>query len=365
MRVLVTDGELGLTLGAVRSLARRGAEVVVLAATERAFAFASRRVSERLVGPAPGDDGRAFVAFVADAVRRLTLDAVLPVGDAATHALARHGDSVGARFAVASPEAIEIARSKRRTLQLARELGIPTPAQGSGGPLVAKKAVGSGEVRYLRDERELAALGDDDWVVQEYVPGEGRGLFALLEHGRERAVFMHRRLREFPVTGGASTAAESVDDPVLREVGLRLLRALAWHGPAMVEFKLDRRDGTYKLMELNPKLWGSLELATAAGVDFPWLAIRLALGERFDAPTYAPGVRFQWVFRDALHSFARPRDLPATVRDLVDPRVRKDVSLRDPRPHLAEARATARTLARLVRAGSLRHPHGRPPTGRA
>jgi predicted ATP-grasp superfamily ATP-dependent carboligase len=78
---------------------------------------------------------------------------------------------------------------------------------------------------------------------------------------------MHRRIREYPITGGASTAAESFYDPALRDLRLTLLRALNWHGVAMVEFKKDQRDGTHKL--INAKFWGSLDLAIAAGVDFP------------------------------------------------------------------------------------------------
>jgi predicted ATP-grasp superfamily ATP-dependent carboligase len=356
VRVLVTDAELTLTLAAIRSLARRSVEVVALAPSAHAVGFRSRHVARRLVGPAPGDDD--FPAFLAEAVERERVDAVLPVGEQATRALARA--EIGAAVAVAEPDALEIAGSKRRTLELARELGVPTPADSGGFPLVAKKVAGSGEVRYLNDEAERRAVEGPDWVIQEYVPGEGRGFFALFEGGRERAVFMHRRLREFPVTGGASTAAESIDDPTLRELGLELLRALRWHGVAMVEFKLDSRDGTYRLMEINPKFWGSLELAIAAGVDFPWLAVRLALGERIEPVRYRTGVRFQWVFRDLLHAAARPSDVPSWLRDLVDPRVRKDVALGDLRPHLAEARATVATIIRGSRDGTLRHPHGSP-----
>lgn len=67
---------------------------------------------------------------------------------------------------------------------------------------------------------------------------------------------MHKRMREYPITGGSSTAAESMYDPELRDLGLTLLKALDWHGVAMVEFKKDSRDGKYKLMEINPKFWG-------------------------------------------------------------------------------------------------------------
>lgn len=360
MRVLVTDAEYKLTLGAIRSLGRRGAFVVAAAARPRAQGFFSRYASATEVYP-PAEDARAFVDFVEQAVQRHRLDVILPIGQASTYALARHSDRVApAAIAVADAEAIEIASSKRRTLAVARELGIETPRETRAVPLVAKRDRGSGEVRYVNDADALAAL-DESWLLQEYVPGEGRGFFALLDHGEEKATFMHRRLREFPVTGGASTAAESIDDPTLRELGLRLLKALRWHGVAMVEFKLDRRDERYKLMEINPKFWGSLDLAIAAGVDFPWLTARLAAGDSdVSADPYRVGLRYQWVFSDLMHAAARPRALPAVARDLLDPAVENDVWATDVRPNLFEAYLVAAGIARRVATGTLRRPHGEP-----
>lgn len=362
MRVLVTDAELTISLAAIRSLVRAGYEVVAASPRERAHGFRSRYVVARVLSPPPTED-ESFVDFVA----AQPVDAVLPLDQVSTAALARHRDRVGGRLGLAVPpwKAMEVALSKARTLELAAQLGIGVPATYGGAgdvesfPVVAKPNVGSGALRYANSASDLEGL-DEDWLIQEYVPGEGRGVFALFQDGRERAVFMHRRLREFPVTGGASTAAESIYDPELRELGLRLLSALSWHGLAMVEFKRDRRDGTYKLMEVNPKLWGSLALAIAAGVDFPRLAVELALGRPVVGTPYRVGARFQWMFRDLLHAAARPRDLPRWLADVVDPRVQTDVSLRDPLPHLAEARATAVDVFRRMRTGTLRRPHGAP-----
>lgn len=365
MKVLVTDAELTLTLAAIRSLAAAGADVVGVATTASAHGFRSRFVCERVISPSPADPQR-FVAFVAETVDRFSVDVVLPVGQESTVALAHYRDRLpaGVGIPVAAWRAVQVAISKRRTADLATEIGIRVPARydgptGASFPAVAKRAVGSGQVRYASSPADLAGL-DESWVVQEYVPGEGRGLFALFDHGEPCAVFMHRRLRELPVTGGASTAAESIDDPRLRELGLRLLRALGWHGLAMVEFKLDRRDGEYTLMEINPKLWGSLDLAIAAGVDFPRLAVDLAAGRAFDAPRYRSGLRYQWVVRDLVRAVARPRDLPAVLRDLADVRVANDIVLRDPLPTLAEASATVRAAVGHARAGTFRYPHGRP-----
>jgi predicted ATP-grasp superfamily ATP-dependent carboligase len=367
VKVLVTDAEYKLTLGAIRSLGRRGVHVVAAAATRRAEGFRSRYCAETVVYRPQGHEA-GFVSDVAAIVADRGIDVVLPIGYDTTTVLARNRAALpaSARIPLASPDVVAVAASKRLTLELARRIDVPTPVTYDTPdaveefPVVVKSALGSGAVRYANDATELAGAVGPDSIVQEYVPGEGRGFFALLDEGDPRAVFMHRRVREYPVTGGASTAAESIHDDALGELGLKLLRALGWHGVAMVEFKFDPRDRSYKLMEINPKFWGSLDLAIAAGVDFPWLAVRMANGEAFDPPDYQIGLRYQWLFSDLLHVAARPSAFGAFVRDLCDPSVASDWWWADPKPNAYEAWLTAIGVARRIRGRSLRHPQGRP-----
>lgn len=90
-------------------------------------------------------------------------------------------------------------------------------------------------------------------------------------------------------------------------MAIRLLRELNWYGLAMVEFKVDPRDGVPKLMEINPKLWGSLNLAIASGVDFPALLYRLAVdGDVRPVFDYQVGVRCRFLLADSLHFLANP-----------------------------------------------------------
>jgi predicted ATP-grasp superfamily ATP-dependent carboligase len=100
-----------------------------------------------------------------------------------------------------------------------------------------------------------------------------------------------------------------VHHPQIEELGIRLLRALQWYGVAMVEFKVDPRDNQPKLMELNPRFWGSLALAIHAGVDFPYLLYKMAMGEEFDpALDYKEGVRCRWLLPgDILHFLTNPQ----------------------------------------------------------
>jgi predicted ATP-grasp superfamily ATP-dependent carboligase len=367
--VLVLDAENKTALAAIRSLGAHGVRVISGSHRRLPRGGFSKYSAGRVAYPAPDENPDEFVARIVEVVRELGADVVLPIGDSTTRSLSRRKDAISPHAAtcLADWEVMRLACFKQNIFPVAARLGIPTPRMYASAadvtrfPVVVKKNTGAGNVRYVNSAAELASTDVSDTVIQEYVPGGGYGFFALFDHGRERAIFMHRRIREYPVTGGASTAAESYYDAQLRELGLTLLRGLDWHGVAMVEFKKDRRDGQYKLMEVNPKFWGSLDLAIAAGVDFPWLTVKAALGD-FDATAsdYRVGLRFQWVFDDLLHVAARPSSLRAVLRDFRDRGVEHDLRLSDFKPSAFEAGKTTVALIRRAATRRLRHPHGHP-----
>jgi biotin carboxylase len=135
----------------------------------------------------------------------------------------------------------------------------------------------------------------------------GLGVFLLVWDGTLKAAFCHRRLREKPPSGGVSVYRESIPlDKPLVEKCLTLLRELKWQGVAMVEFKIDQRDGQPKLMEVNGRFWGSLQLAIDAGINFPLMLYRLGCGE--DVPAqfgYKVGVKSRWLLGDLDNLFCQ------------------------------------------------------------
>ena len=196
--------------------------------------------------------------------------------------------------------------------------------------------------------------------------------------GRPLAAFQHRRLREVPPTGGASSLRESMPvDPVLLDHTVRLLGPLGWTGLAMAEFKVGRAGP--RLMEINGRIWGSLPLAVRSGMDFPARLAEALLGAGAQPvegchSDYAVGVRsrdleleLRWigaVLRGvrALPATTAParRDAVRAAANLVRPGDGYDVlSLGDPRPGVAEI---ATLVARGMRAMSRRRPRaGEPP----
>jgi predicted ATP-grasp superfamily ATP-dependent carboligase len=280
-------------------------------------------------------DPAGFVSWLEDIGRRYAIDVLYPIEDRSLALCVQHADRWAPRMRalLPGPAALDKAGDKWRTLQCAGALGIALPesfcpgseeeliglAAAWHGPAVVKPRMSSGSrgmrlveagPQLVDAYREVAAHYPQP-IIQRRVPaaGPGLGVFALLdrEH-RPLALFGHRRLREYPVTGGPSTLRESYRDETLIEQSLRLLQHLGMVGVAMVEYKVDPGSGRPLLMEINPRFWGSLQLAVLAGVDFPVLYHKASLGMDV-APvlTYPEGVLCRWLWPgDLLHFLHNP-----------------------------------------------------------
>ena len=134
-------------------------------------------------------------------------------------------------------------------------------------------------------------------MVQELVPGGDEELYSLgsylREDGEPLGLFSGRKLKQVPPLVGTCRVGEAVWVQEVVDAGLRFLRELGYHGISQVEFKRDPRDGRYKLMEINPRLWQWHGLAAACGVDLPLIAYRDLTGESV-APASMNGAGRRW-----------------------------------------------------------------------
>ena len=366
-RVFITDGHWRKAVAAVRSLGRHGIDVTVGESTRLAAAAFSRYCTRAVVYPSPLFNPAGFVEFIYKELSRQPYQMLLPMEDEPMALLAQHRAELSrlTYLPIVSYEKLQFARSKDAVLKLAEGLGIPVPKTWYVDslaqlddlkgclpyPVVIKPRMGSGAlgVCYPRNQHDFINQYQALHrrfpypLIQEFIPRNGTGYgasFLFDEKGDVKASFVHKRLREYPVEGGASTLRESVRRDDIRDMAVALLKALDWFGVAMVEFKLDPRDGIPKLMEVNPRFWGSLALAIEAGVDFPYLLYRMSRGEKFQAvEQYEIGRRCRWVVPgDLLHFMYNPERLSLLPQFLNfwDGKTSYDVfSLRDPLPLLA------------------------------
>jgi predicted ATP-grasp superfamily ATP-dependent carboligase len=321
-RVLVLDGQHGSALAVVRSLGRGGHICVVTAPKLPAIASVSRYCTAAHHLRLADDPGPLHGLVI-----QHDIDIVVPVSDVAMESVLEHfpeGRVAGATVAAPRPAAYRALCDKVLLLERAEALGIAVPksvlvrepgqsmseaAEAVGYPCVVKPhqsvvpAHGGRlqrlAVQFADTAAELgqikASLPPEAYpvMVQTRITGRGEGVFLLSDGKASLASFAHKRLREFPPSGGASTYSESIAvAPELLELSSRLLSSAGWRGVAMVEFKRDNTTGVPYLMEVNGRFWGSLQLAVDAGVDFPCLMVDMLLDRPFNgAPEYRIGVR--------------------------------------------------------------------------
>ena len=280
-----------------------------------------------------------------------------------------HKDELPVPFLGPGREQIELLFDKERTLDLAGRLGLRVPRTiavtgetpvstiyetmelpvilkaGSSEFFGEKKMKRGGDTVYVFSREELdrelnrKLQKAPTVLVQQFIDGYGVGVSGVFSAGRPVALFGHRRLHESTPTGGPSAVAVSIPvDGDLREHATRLMGETGYTGPAMVEFKIESRTGEPYLMEVNARLWGSILLPLAAGLDIPYLLWKVWHGEPVseDELDYRVGVVGRYLFGDTKHLMLALRGRPSgwpgefperwvTLRDFMGMFFRRDV----------------------------------------
>lgn len=341
-KVLVTDASERAALAVIRSLGKKNIEVAAGDSTRFSMGFTSKYCKQRILYPSPETEKTKFARALLKKVKDESFDALIPITDMAMVPIVERKEDFEQFTKVAAPDFSTATKvlDKIETFKIARQQDLPCPATTFGEniddargfskeivyPVVIRprrKVTWIGEKalilkvtsnNYAYDHKDFitkwtklvstlkkVGLDQDFLMVQEFIPGQGFGVEALINEGIPKATFVHKRLREYPITGGASTLRESTKDDRLARLGIKLLAALQWDGVAMVEFRLNRSTGEPMLVEVNGRFWGSLPLAISSGVDFPYLLYKSLIdSEDIDNPEYKTGVKQRWLAGDFL-----------------------------------------------------------------
>jgi predicted ATP-grasp superfamily ATP-dependent carboligase len=325
---ILTDGMMRKCLSAIRALGKSGYRVHVLGDSWLTVGFWSQFTQERVLVPEAKENsdgfGKVLVAHLRSVAAKMPSGArpvLLPMEEDTLRWVVNEREAlrVYADFLVPEPDALEVCLDKGATMALAARLGVPHPRTDiaesakdlltitrdfAGREFVVKpvRGVGASGVRYNPSfDTETAEAYWQTYgaaLVQDRIPAEGDGVGVSLLFGTDGsclAHFSHKRLQQYPNSGGPSTDRVSINDPELLERSLMLMRALNWRGVAMVEWKVDPRDGIAKLMEVNPRFWGSLELAVRSGVNFPVLYAQAAAAQPSAYSRPIEAVRCRWL----------------------------------------------------------------------
>ena len=192
--------------------------------------------------------------------------------------------------------------------------------------------------------RASGHVGSNEVLVQEIIPGDGTRQFSscvFMKSGVVLGSMEAQRWRQHPPEfGRAATFVESVDLPVVEELTLKFLRAINYYGLAEVEYKLDPRDGKYKLLDVNARTWGFHALGSPAGVDFSYLLYADQIGDAVETCRGRSGVGWIRMVTDVPTSigdiFSGRLTPKAYLRSLMEFKIESVFNAEDIIPSLAE-----------------------------
>jgi D-aspartate ligase len=360
-------------LGIVRSLGRQNIPVCVID-DEHSIARYSRYTTHTVTVRELRDERRTVETVLEIGQRLNLLGWVLyPTREETVAAFARYRSLLSPFFRVPTPEwdTTEWCWDKRKTYSLANELGIPTPRtwypqsadeleQITGDPPYAVKpaikehfiyatkvkawrANDRTELRQLY-QRAAAQVGPGEVMIQELIPGGGSQQFAYCaffkDHNAVGSMVVRRSRQHPPEFGRASTLVETIDLPILEELSKRFLSAINYYGLVEMEYKLDDRDGRYKLLDVNGRTWGYHSIGQTAGVDFPHMLFADQIGKLVEPQRGRAGVKWVRLLTDvptaALEILRGRQDLRAYVRSLRNIDIESVFNRKDILPGLVE-----------------------------
>lgn len=325
--ILVFDSAQRSALSATRSLGKRAdCKIINCDSTSEALAGISKFSDEYLQHPDPIKHQQEFVEWVKKVIDEYQVTCLFPLTEIVSRILISNRDTLPCALPFPSLEKVLTLSDKNNLMQLADSLNLPIPEttyyenahflskSSLDYPCVVKPSLSRvlineewvmTQVVIVKSEQELRqALEEHSYLfsipfmTQSFIEGYGAGIFAYYQNGKSKAFFSHKRIREKPPQGGVSVLCESVAvETNLLNVAKQLLDSVEWHGVAMVEFRVSK-NGTPYLMEVNTRLWGSLQLSIDSGVDFPSLLLDGEAGEVCEVHSYETGVQLRWLLGD-------------------------------------------------------------------
>lgn len=326
---LVLDARLRQSLATVRSLGSRGLRVAAVGSSSQLPSFSSRWCQQAFICPA--DEGtEPYIPYLEQLLDHIGARVLITSSDATLALVRRYRDRLEQRIriALAKEPALGIAISKERTLEVAKQLGISVPKGVNvktvsevpdtlreidlpavvkpaeswawnklhGMRLASKLVTTPDEARHVVEELESFGV---TMLFQQLISGRRESISIFYAYGQIYACYAQRHLR---IVGGESALRESIAvPPDIGGQAERLVREIELEGCAEVEFRRDDAGNPY-LMEINPRLWASTELAVRSGVDFPYLLYQWASGEKIDMVKSHPvGGRLRYLKGDILN----------------------------------------------------------------
>lgn len=328
--VFVTYGWCRSSYAVVQSLGQRGIDVHVGDESPFAMARFSKYCKTFTRLPNFFIEPEKYFKSVCEALKKTGAKVLLPCHED-VGIFCRHKGRLPEKVYLAIPEmdSYNIAEDKFSIVEIAREIGCPTTethqisskkqleekAETINYPLIVKARAGNSAkgVRIAKNKKDLFTefdelvdifeLHKDRWpIIQEFLPGEAVGVCLLYNKGKCIISFAERYVRcKEPNRFGTSTLREVFENKEVINHAIGIMNKLHWHGVAHLDFIADK-DGVFKLIEINPRLWGALLLSIRSGVDFPYYWYLLAIGKlhNLESRSINAKTKCRWLIGDCM-----------------------------------------------------------------
>ncbi len=333
---IVTDGLWRKSISAIRSIGKHGVKVCVTGDTYLSTGMWSRYCNKKKKIVNASSNEESFGSDILKVISEYPSKPVLvPMEEPTMDWCSKNYDLLKDKCYLLIPEysSLKIALSKADTIKTAIKCGTPCPK--TFFPKNAKELIeliktekltdyvikpyhGSGSSGLLYGSSSEEVDLEEHWkkygelILQERIPSEGEGVGVSIIMDKNHVVkgcFAHKRLEQYPNSGGPSTQRIGINNPKLIESSIKLLKSLNWVGVAMVEWKYNMNIHEYVLMEINPRFWGSLELAVRSGVDFPFLYYQLAKDRGIkEVKEYSTDIVCRWLLPGDILRYLTKKD---------------------------------------------------------
>ena len=325
--VLLTDGGDRQTLPLARAFHELGCKVAALNASKLDNGYVSRYVDEKILEPCIKKSKNYHGQKIKELILTGKYDVAVTTSDDTAEQLSLMKEEIKGKtkITVADPELFYMAYDKNQTMRVCMENDIPCPKTYLNiskiedipfdqllYPLVVKPRKSYGAIGYhqVNNKKELMELCQkiqlqiEQYVFQEYIPQtdiQYECAMFIDRNNEVKTACVFSKNRWFPVSGGSSTCNVTVDRPDIQESCARLLQKLQWRGAADIDLIQDPRDGKAKIMEINPRVSGSIKVVFQSGVNIAQQILQLALEEPVsEYKAYKKDIRLRCVHTDFL-----------------------------------------------------------------
>lgn len=355
--VLLIEGFSRQVLPMMKSLHKMGCKITTYNNSRLDIGYTSRYPDKKLIRYCNSENRKKTYEILLDELKTGEYDIVIPLTDFAAILLSEHFDEYSqyATLAVNNWADIQYAIDKLNTMRVCMENGIPCPQTFISNeeffalddsaikfPLVVKPRTGFAAVGFqvvhnrmeLLDYLDKAERKFGPCLIQEYIPQtdlQYKCEMFVDVNGNIAASCVFSKIRWYPINGGSSCLNRTVNRPDIVDNCAKLLKAICWKGYADIDIIQDPRDGVAKIMEINPRITGSVKICNLAGVDFAKIIVADYLGKTIKQQNAEENIYMRYIFTDILwfiKSPARFKTKPSWFKPAAD----QIFSISDPLP---------------------------------